>query len=221
MEQIRGWEHPREPERHRNPEVARLRAAIERVVGIPIGDPGQRPTKEGRFHQLEMLLAEEPQRDSQGDLRYLLTSGLAVELVTGFERFHHDIDFVIMDPSDVNRWDMIGTDNVTPGKYWADMKFDANYLEETARLQRIRNRRHAPEVEVVHPAIILVQKSSDAFGRPPRKRDVEDVDAIVRHWKEIEGFTREWNPIVEESINALPKNQHQKTLNRLRSVAFN
>ena len=84
---------------------------------------------------------------------------------------HHpvgNIDFVIMDPDDVNRWDMIGTDNVTPGRYWAEMKFDADFLEDTARLQRTRDTGQSPEIEVVHPAIILVQKSSDAFGRPPR-----------------------------------------------------
>lgn len=156
-------------------------------------------------------------RDEAGKLRYLLTSGLAVELTTGFVRPHHDIDLVIMDPANKGHyWEMYGTDNVTPGQYWADMQFDPEFLEDNARSIATRNGRRAPVVEVVHPGVILTQKSSDAWGRAPRERDEADVSAIVGHWIEKEGHARGWNPIIRRSIDALPERQQKKTLTRLR-----
>ena len=204
-------------EGHKNPEEARLEKAIEHILRTPTGDPGL-PTKDGRIRQLEMLLSQEPQRDRNGRLRYLLTSGLAVELITGFRRDHHDLDLVIMDPSQVGRWRLMGTDNVTPGKYWADMEFDAEELERTAVSVSTRQRGRGFTVETVHPAIIMVQKSSDAFGRPPRQKDKDDVEAIATYWHKKEGYTFGWNDIVRRAIDALPPHQVDKTVERLRRV---
>lgn len=197
------------------------RARLIRVLRQLIGDPGVPPTEDGRLQQLERILALEPQFDSEGRLRYLLTSGLAVELITGFQRDHHDIDLVIMDEHESNRWLLIGTDNVTPGQYWADMKFEPDYLQRTRRQEFTRINKPSPRVEVVHPAIILVQKSSNAFGRPPRERDSQDVSAIVRHWKTRESFITDWNPILRHSLDALPPHQMQRSLSRVRDAMIN
>lgn len=204
-------------ERRKNTETLRLKAAIERIIVPPIGDPPTPPKGlRERFKQLEDILTIEPQRAADGRLRYLVTSGLAVEMVTGFRRDHHDIDLVVMDPDDTNRWDLIGTDNVTPGEYWADMEFDAKFLETTAREATMQKGATSPVVEVVHPGIIMVQKASDAFGRPPRRKDEDDVSAIIRYWKESERYTKDWNPIIRRSLDALPNNQVDRTLTRLR-----
>jgi hypothetical protein len=211
----RPWNNP-DPENRRHLEIPRLKMNIERILAMPIGDPGLPPTSGDRLRQLELILEVEPQRTGEGILRYLVTSGLAVEMLTGFEREHHDIDLVIMDPDDQERWDLLGTDNVTPGEYWADMRFDPDYLEANARV--VETRRKGPAVEVVHPAIIMVQKSSDAFGRSPRPKDVDDVVALVTHWINREGYTRKWNPIVQHSLNALPQDQLEKTLRRIRRI---
>lgn len=205
-------------EGHQNLEVARLKATLEKIITTSVGDPGLPPPQGERLRQLEMILETEAQRNANGTLRYLVTSGMAVEMVTGFERPHHDIDLVIMDPDNRSHWDLIGTDNVTPGQYWADMEFDAEFLEATARKAKTRKRGKSPTVEVVHPGIIMVQKASDCFGRPPRPRDKDDVDAIVEHWREREGYTRDWNPIVRQSLDALPRSKFDKTLDRLRRV---
>ena len=188
-----------------NPELNRLRRAIEAIVV-----PGA-----GRS-ELEQLLALEPQRDEVGNLRYLVTSGMAVELVTGFEREHHDLDLVIMDPANVDYWEIYGTDNITPQRYWADMRFDPAFLQDTVRTTQTR-RNHGTVAEVVHPAILMVQKSSNAFGRPPRGKDNADVVAIVRHWKDREKYIRTWNPIARAALDALPPNQIDTTLKRLRA----
>lgn len=189
-----------------NPELNRLRRAIEAIVV-----PGA-----GRS-ELEELIALEPQRDEAGNLRYLVTSGMAVELVTGYQREHHDLDLVIMDPTNIDYWEIYGTDNVTPQRYWADMRFDPSFLQDTARATRTRPR-EGLVAEVVHPAILLVQKSSNAFRRPPRPKDNADVAAIVRHWRERENYTRKWNPVVRLSLDALPPSQVDTTLRRIRAV---
>ncbi len=206
-----------EARHHKNPETARLKAAIERIIQAPTGDPGL-PTQSGRLRQLERIIATEPQRDENGRLRYLVTSGLAVEMLTGFEREHHDIDLVIMDSSDPGHWEVIGTDNVTPGKYWADMRFDPSFLESTARTVNTRQRGRSQSVEVVHPGIIMVQKSSDAWGRSPRTKDRNDAVALARHWKEREGYTHDWNSIVRTALDALPGDQKDRTLTRVREI---
>lgn len=210
------------PEKPRGPIVA-LEGDAERARLIGklrqmIGDPGVPPTEDGRLVQLERILTAEPQFDSEGRLRYLLTSGLAVELITGFQRAHHDIDLVIMDSARSRRWTLIGTDNVTPGQYWADMTFEPEYLTRISRNVRTRRNKPSPNVHVVHPAVILVQKSSNAFGRSPRERDEQDVTALVDHWKYREVYTRDWNPIVRQSLDALPPRELQRTLSRVRTA---
>lgn len=186
----------------------RLRQVLPTIVGLGSG-----------ISELEQLLEVEPQRDGHGNLRYLVTSGIAVELITRFIRPHHDLDLVIMDPTNENYWEIYGTDNVTPQTYWADMKFDPSYLQQTARIAKTRpERRNSPIAEVVHPAVLLVQKSSDAFGRSPRERDRQDVRAIVRHWRGKERFTREWNPIIRYALDALPTDQLDRTLVRVREI---
>lgn len=190
-----------------NLELNRLRRVIEAIVVPGAGKS-----------ELEELLALEPQRDEAGNLRYLVTSGMAVELITGYEREHHDLDLVIMDPANTNYyWEIYGTDNVTPQRYWADMRFDPDFLTETVRDARTRGN-HGPLAEVVHPAILMVQKSSNAWDRPPRPKDNADVGAIVRHWREKEGYTRQWNPIVRTSLDALPPEQVDRTLKRILAV---
>jgi hypothetical protein len=227
-EMMRGGDHewrkrrPPTPDRRTHqveggPELGRLRDVIAQILAIPVGDPGEPPTTDERLRQLEMILGAEPQRDQAGSLRYLLTSGLAVELMTGYVRPHHDIDLVIMDPANKGKfWELYGTDNVTPGQYWAAMRFEPEFLGNTARKVRTRGGEGSPVVEVVHPGIILAQKSSNAWGRPPRARDKSDVAAIVKHWKGKEGYTKEWNPIVRKSIDALPVGQQHRTLARVR-----
>lgn len=214
FEQMREIPHPRE----RNLEFARLKAVIDHVLGIPVGDPGAPIPLDARIRQLETILGIEPQRDASGNLRYLLTSGLAVELITGFQRHHHDLDLVVMDPANQRHyWEVHGTDNVTPGQYWADMSFDADFLAETSRSVRTRVT-NGLEVEAVHPGVIMVQKSSDCFGRPPRAKDAEDVTAIVDHWKNRERYTKRWNFVVRTAIDALPARQQERTLERVRRI---
>jgi hypothetical protein len=195
----------------------RLEAAAEWAVET-IGRGGSRRAVIGQLLETEPQRVQEEGPD-EGRLRYLITSGFAVELITGYEREHHDLDLVIMDELDLKRWREVGTDNVTPGQYWADMKFPRSYLERTPRSARLDPSlgRRSPIVEVVHPAIIAVQKSSNAWGRPPREKDTNDVLALARYYRHGESreLARIWSEIISQSLKALPNGEEQRTRERL------
>jgi hypothetical protein len=166
----------------------------------------------GGIQELEEILEEFPQRDEYGNLMYLLTSGLAIGLLTGFTREHHDIDLVIMDPNNLS-WEIMGTDNITPETYWADMSFSAKNLEETS--VKVVTRAGGVEVELVHPAIMLVQKASEAFRRTPRKKDYLDVEALIEYYKENREKCDDWIDVIESSVRALPRLKQKRTVERL------
>lgn len=170
-------------------------------------------TLPGTTESLARFATTEPQLN-RGSLRYLLTSGLAVELITGVPRFHHDCDLVILD-RDTTWWIQHGTDNVTPENYWAGMIFEDEYLEQTAWRAEIEVDGVKTEIRTVHPAIILVQKLSNAWGRPPRERDFADVDNLIKFWKGKVRDPQSWFPIIEAAICALPKSEQLRTRTRL------
>lgn len=168
----------------------------------------------GTVDVLAGFVTKESQRDAQGRVRYLLTSGLAVEVITGATRFHHDIDLVLFDYRN-NWWTRYVTDNVTPDRYWAEMKFDPAYLEETAWTAQFQAAGVERTVSTVHPAIILVQKLSNAWGRPPRERDIADVGQLMRYWQEAQNGNPEWRAVIEAAIAALPQTEQVWTRERL------
>lgn len=203
-----------EPDRHIEtaPELQEARLVIQAAI------VGNTPpaTPEEQLERLELILEEAPQLDSRGAPQYLLTSGLAVELITGYKRPHHDVDLVIMNPDESQRWEIWGTDNVTPGRYWADMEFEPEFLAETRVVTRTRKRKSAPFVGCVNPAIMLVQKLSDCFGRAPRQKDQDDAAALRDYL--ADHSSREWLGIAEEALRALPGDQTEKTVKRIEQL---
>lgn len=187
------------------PELGELRTGFTGVV------------RAGTKEELAELLEKYPQRDSRGRLVWLLTSGMAVELATGFKREHHDLDVVVMDERNFSEWEILGTDNVTPGQYWADMRFNARFLERTAGAASFRVGGRNYNVEVVHPTIIMTQKLSNAFGRNPRSKDIDDAAFVIRWWERGQEGNANWIKIVQASLDALPENQQAITENRINS----
>lgn len=184
-------------------DLLRFRAEAPRVEILP-----------GTVDVLAGFMGKEPQRDAQGRVRYLLTSGLAVEVITGATRYHHDIDLVLFDRRNA-WWTRYVTDNVTPDRYWAEMKFDPAYLEETAWTAQFQAVGAERTVSTVHPAIILVQKLSNAWGRPPRERDITDVGQLVRYWQDAQNGDPSWQTVTETAIAALPQTEQTRTRERL------
>ena len=175
----------------------------------------------GTKDELAELLNKHPQRDSKGRLIWLLTSGMAVELATGLEREHHDLDIVVMDEKYTGKWEFLGTDNVTPGQYWAYMIFDPQLLEETSiklAFTTDDNKVQGVEVEIVHPTIIMTQKLSNAFGRDPREKDLSDAVGVIKWWEQDQKGNATWIKIVQASLNALPNDQRLLTQSRIENL---
>jgi hypothetical protein len=202
------------------PHVEGLRTRLLELLieSEPTLPPGTPPTQGDRIAQLERILSREPQRGPLGELRYLLTSGLAVELITGYEREQHDIDLVVMGEESSFRGSLLGTDNVMAGRYWANMALEAEFLESTAREVMTRRNPLGMIVEVVHPAILMVQKSSNAFGRPPREIDLAEVQALARYWYDEENYNSEWSPIIRHAVNSLPEAERYTSMGRIRAA---
>lgn len=188
-------------------ELGELRAGFGSIV------------KNGTKSELADLISHFPQRSRRGKLIWLLTSGLAVELTTGYKRHHHDLDIVVMDPNNLWRWEFLGTDNVTPGQYWADMKFDPKILALTALTIPFQESGRAYKVEAVHPTIIMTQKLSNAFGRKPRDKDILDAISIAKWWEGPQKGKATWINIVNHSLLALPAEQTKTTETRITQVA--
>ena len=155
----------------------------------------------GTLESLASFSAKEPQKDSSGRFRYLLTGGLAVEAITGVSRFHHDTDLVIFDFRD-RWWQKYDTDNVDAQRYWANLSFDPVYLEETAWKADYNANGENHEIYTVHPATILVQKLSDAWDRLPRERDYKDASELIIYRITELNDDPSWNSVAQKAFFA-------------------
>jgi hypothetical protein len=140
---------------------------------------------------------------------------MAIELSTGYKRKHHDLDVVVMDEKNVARWEQYGTDNVTPGQYWADMKFNPKFLGDTSAEVEFEHKGRTYAVEMVSPIIIMAQKLSDAFGRNPRGKDVDDARAVIKAWETRWKGNARGIRLVHKAIEALPEAKQDDTEQRI------
>ncbi len=163
---------------------------------------------------LAWLVRNEPQKDPEGNLKYLLTSGMAVYVITGKPRPRHDIDLVLL--SSLSR--EYATDNVTPKQYWANMSLDPIFLEKTAFQVSFLSKGNTYDIATVHPAIIAIQKLSNTFDRPPRDKDIKDVQHLVEFWLTQYNGDPRWRSIMTGAFAALPKEERERTLTRLSSL---
>lgn len=95
------------------------------------------------------------------------------------------------------------------------MTFDPQYLEGTAYQVPFLVDGQSYTAATVHPAIILTQKLSDAYGRAPRKKDIEDVRALTNFWLRHERGSQKWTRIIQTAISALPVSQQETTTSRV------
>ncbi|MFH0864421.1 MAG: hypothetical protein V1858_05050 [Candidatus Gottesmanbacteria bacterium] len=168
----------------------------------------------GDINGLLEFIARLPQVDNKGNMRYLLTSGVAIELITGFKRHHHDLDIVSLDPSPDYR--KLGVDTVTPQKYWVGMYLDRQFLIDTAYQVKFGDEHGNPHtVATVHPAILFVQKLSDWFPHRRRPKDIEDAAHLFKYWAISLSSDPSWYPVMERALQALPHAQRKDTSNRL------
>jgi hypothetical protein len=74
------------------------------------------------------------------------------------------------------------------------------------------------EVEIVHPAIIAVQKLSRAFGREPREKDFDDAKNTFKWWAKYYGDRATWINVANRAVKALPNKEQAQTIERVNDI---
>jgi hypothetical protein len=167
--------------------------------------------------QMESLIQTRPQRNSVGGLQYLITNGLAVELITGVSRPHDDLDIVVLQDN-MKKWRSLGIDVITPRDYFAGMILDPHFLQATAQKVTHKNQ----TIYTIHPGIILVQKATgyeyNGVQFPRRPKDIAEVTNILTYWRTEITHPNSWDPIILKAINALPKLRQIRTIQTLQRI---
>ncbi|HEX7041907.1 MAG TPA: hypothetical protein VF189_01540, partial [Patescibacteria group bacterium] len=91
---------------------------------------------------------------------------------------------------------------------------------ETSRKVRVYPDVPGSQIEIVHPAIILAQKSSNASGRNPRIKDDADVESLFGYLKLRPWEREKWIRLANLAIDALP-NEEERNRTRRRLFGTN
>lgn len=167
---------------------------------------------------LEAFLRREPQFDANGLIRYLITSGWAVELATGVSRPHGDLDIILMDKTDRREKDRIsgtyGVDALTAKKNWGGMESSNVFLLANAIAAKFGKK--DSELYVVHPATILAQKLGHYDPRL-REEDLKDVDTILNYLAKLPDKEIFYN-IFYETLLRMPEVSGLQVRDRLEAM---
>lgn len=212
---------PREHEKqegYRLPERGYLRVAEEHSrilaqLASSIGGPNL------TIETLEAFLKQCPQV-AEGSVRYLVSGGFAVEIASRELRSHKDIDIVLLaDNRDAIKWVSCKLDMVKPETYFGHLNLASQVLLGSTIRSTTRPEGHGAEVHIVHPAFLLVQKSSDFYGKAPRNEDIQDAKSLARLLARgsLEE-KREWSRLLSFGLDALPEHLARKARERLTPV---
>jgi hypothetical protein len=181
--------------------------------------------KSSMTERLVQFSVANPQKDSSGRLLWLITNGVAVELLTGVKRNHDDLDLVTLKRPSIRRRLLKprDIDTVTPEKYFAGMNLEREFLESTAQEVNIGNGENTLSFFTVHPAIIMVQKATtypyggQQFPRVPK--DLLEVRTILEYWLKRAPDPDSWNPVISIALSSLPIERQDETLRTLSTIA--
>lgn len=156
-----------------------LAQRIELVLGI--GPPIDENWLTGSLEDLSQLLTEEPQLDDKGRLRYVISGGWAVELMTGKQREHHDLDII--------------TVSRKPFMFKVDEQSAKNYFQTISITNNELLEKHVVETEVnfdknysglklgtiniitTSPEFLFLSKIA-GFKKEPREKDLDDLESL-------------------------------------------
>lgn len=157
-----------------------------------------------------------------GQLDYLINSGIAIALYTQRKRRHRDVDLVVLSDQFDHHWHARKIDVRTSGRFWCQMHLPHSFLRATARKMPVNDRNSvglATELWLVHPAIILVQKCADHKGLPPRAKDVIDANFLIEdYYLRNLHESEEWRSVIRFSISTLPTQERQTTRARIKAL---
>lgn len=141
----------------------------------------------GTSDNLERMLEKFPQKSRRGTVKYLLAGGWAVELLTGSEREHEDIDVLCVDEEYLTPFNT----SIGPGvasderaAIFYAMRFGEIPTRTIRRnyTQEVKRKTNPSPVVIPSTEFLLLSK----IFEPLRDKDVHDVSAILR--------TQEVNP---------------------------
>lgn len=145
-----------------------MHMAMQLVLRNPnfFGGGGNHP------HDLNQLLMTIPQTTRSGKVRWALTGGWAVELLTGRKRSHHDIDTLVMCKTPMH----MDTDKVVPEEYFYVLSCESKFVRKNCLTEVIwKYGVHVHLVRVTRPEFLFCSK----FVREPRPQDWADVQTLI------------------------------------------
>ncbi|MBD3281258.1 hypothetical protein GF391_00745 [Candidatus Uhrbacteria bacterium] len=160
--------HRRAVHQDRSESVFGMHMAMQLVLRNPnfFGGGGNHP------HDLNQLLMTIPQTTRSGKVRWALTGGWAVELLTGRKRNHHDIDTLVMCKTPMH----MDTDKVVPEEYFDVLSCESKFVRKNCLTEVIwKYGVHVHLVRVTRPEFLFCSK----FVRAPRPQDWMDVQTLV------------------------------------------
>ena len=133
-----------------------------------------------------------------GQPRYLVSGGFAVDITTSQARTHKDIDIVLLSKKEASPQSCsCSVDAIQPETHFGHMNLTSEVFRKSAWQHTTRPDGMGLPVAVVHPAILLVQKSSDFCGKPPRAEDAHDAQALANLLKsEMSSHREEWKSLI-------------------------
>ncbi|MCF7872118.1 hypothetical protein K9L97_03725 [Candidatus Woesearchaeota archaeon] len=137
----------------------------------------------GSPEDLIRLLKEEPQTDDYGKtIKYVLSGGWAIEMLTGKKREHHDLDvinlsrykfqFRLDEQTAKNYFQTLSMSNKNLAKFVKEINWDSekNYSELKGG---------SLDVYITSPEFLFASKIL-GFGRTPREKDLEDLQSLAK-----------------------------------------
>ena len=159
---------------------------------------------------LPFVTTRYPQRDSSGNINYLLASGLAIQQYTNQTRKHRDIDFVLTTGQMDKDWHALKVDLNTGSRFWCRMEMSDIFLTTSAE--------KIDQFWLVNSAILLVQKSSNHRNLPPRPKDDWDAFNLANYCKKRQlPKSDEWVEVLNIAIASLPPAEQFITRERISS----
>jgi len=194
---------------HISKEHARIIAQLESSIGGP----------NITIETLEAFLKKCPQV-IDGRVRYLVSGGFAAEIASREVRSHKDIDIVLLDANSSGIcWVSCKLDIVKPDTYFGHMDLDPQIMRASALHTTTRPEERGVEVSTVRPALLLVQKSSDFYGKTPRREDLEDSRSLVRLLQRSSSEDKRiWSRLLLYGLDSLPEHAQPQARERLTPV---
>lgn len=174
--------------------ISRKSAPSKEILYVPKGSVP--------IENIVNLIGLDPQRDANGGINYLVTGGIAIELITGKKREHNDIDTVDLRCKPYRlaiERDLLGFEGI--------VYLDQDLLKQTAYTVNTNLGGKDLAVLTVHPVILLLHELS--FDDRVEKH-TKDLDSLIAFYKNQQQTGVSWNLVIKQVLEKLPVFERDK-----------